>query len=355
MKPWFRTIGTSIMSPATEQLVVEFGVTRTQAILPLSLYVFALALGPVVGGPLSEMAGRYWVYMISNPIGMLFTLGAGFTHSFVGLCILRFLAGFAFAPSLAIASGTITESFKPAERGLSSTVFVLMPFLGSGVGPVIGAFVSDRKDWRWTQWTIIFFILFSEILAAIIGYETFHPILRRRREKELGRPVEPKAPLSDTIKKFVFVALIRPIAMLFTEPIIALICLYVGCEFATLFSFFAAVPYVFTTVYGFTTEQNGLVFIAVGVGCVLATITVILCNIFFYLKQVPKFPPHKVPPEYRLLPAMIGSIGLPVGLFWFAWTARADVSWASPVIAMIPFAWGNLCVFISTFQFIVDW
>jgi MFS family permease len=129
-----RTVGTSIIAPGTYMMMDEFQVTITQANLPLSLYVFALALGPIVGGPLSETVGRYWVYMIGNPLGMLFTLGAGFTHSFAGLCILRFLAGFAFAPSLAIAAGTINEIFKPAERGFPSAIFVLMPFLGSGIG-----------------------------------------------------------------------------------------------------------------------------------------------------------------------------------------------------------------------------
>jgi hypothetical protein len=43
-----------------------------------------------------------------------------------------------------------------------------------------------------------------------------------------------------------------------------------------------------------------------------------------------------------------------VGLFWFAWTARHDVHWISPVLAAIPFAWGNLCIFISAGMYLVD-
>lgn len=44
---------------------------------------------------------------------------------------------------------------------------------------------------------------------------------------------------------------------------------------------------------------------------------------------------------------MIGSLGLPIGLFWFAWTAKREVHWISPVLAAVPFAWGNLCIFVS--------
>jgi MFS family permease len=127
------SLGTSIMSSAPAQLKAEFGVTTTQSILPLSIYVFALGLGPVVGGPLSETVGRLPVFVGGLVGGTLFTLGAGLTHSFAGLNILRFLAGFCFAPSLAIATGTINEMYKPAKRGLPSTLFVLTPFLGPGV------------------------------------------------------------------------------------------------------------------------------------------------------------------------------------------------------------------------------
>lgn len=121
------------MSPATTQLREEFGVGITQSIVPLSLYVFALALGPVLGGPLSETIGRYSTYTVLGTLGALFTLGCGFVHTFDGLCILRFLAGFCFAPSLAVSAGLLNDVFKPMERGLPSALFILTPFLGPGV------------------------------------------------------------------------------------------------------------------------------------------------------------------------------------------------------------------------------
>ncbi|KAK5989443.1 Major facilitator superfamily multidrug transporter mdrA [Cladobotryum mycophilum] len=142
--------------------------------------------------------------------------------------------------------------------------------------------------------------------------------------------------------------------MLFTEPIVAFICLYVAVDFGTLFSFFAAVPYTFGTVYHFDLEESGLIFLSIVIGCFLGLATIVACDVFHYQKQIPKYPPHRVPPEHRLYPAMIGSIGLPIGLFWFAWTAKSSISWASPAAAIIPFAWGNLCVFVSTLQYSTD-
>lgn len=201
---------------------------------------------------------------------------------------------------------------------------------------------------------MLFFLAFCLLLAVPFGRETFHPILQRRRAKQLGRPLPPATPMRRQVKQFLTTTVLRPLLMLVTEPIVGLICLYVACEFATLFTFFAAVPYIFQSVYHFSVEQSGLVFVSVVIGCVLGCITVMLCEVLLYRPQIPRHPPHMVPPEYRLYPAMLGSLGLPVALFWMAWTSRAEVHWISPILSIIPFAWGNLCVFVSLVQFTVD-
>jgi hypothetical protein len=128
------SLGTSIMSPARTALMAEFNVSGTVALLPLTLYVVALGFGPVVGGPLSETWGRYPVYCGTLPLGALFALGAGFTHSFGALCFLRFMSGFCWAPVLATAAGSLSDVFPPSTRGPASALFILMPFLGPGLG-----------------------------------------------------------------------------------------------------------------------------------------------------------------------------------------------------------------------------
>lgn len=114
--------------------MAEFGVDSTVAFLPLSMYVLALGLGPILGGPLSETAGRHSVYLMAVVLGGLFALGSGLTHSFAGLVIMRFLSGFFFGPSLAVGAGVLNETYLPIERGPPSTLFILSPFLGPGLG-----------------------------------------------------------------------------------------------------------------------------------------------------------------------------------------------------------------------------
>ncbi|KAI8630479.1 MFS general substrate transporter [Xylariaceae sp. FL1651] len=347
------SIGTSIVSPAHQQLIDDFGVSSTVAFLPLTTYVLALGLGPILGGPLSETAGRKAVYITAAIVGGLFALGSGFTTSFAGLCVLRFFAGFAYGPSLAIGSGFLAETYTPAERGLPSSLFILSPFLGPGLGPVIGVFIVDRMGWRWTQYTLVFFSVFS-LIWVLIGSESYHPVLQRRRMKKLGIEPPAKIPFVVMLREFLTVGLVRPLHMMLTEPIVSCLCLYVAFIFGVLFNFFGAFFYIFQSVYGFTLEQSGLVFLAIGLGCVIGAVNVELCNKLFYQPQIRRFPPHQVPPEYRLLPAMIGSVALPISLFLFAWTTRPSISPAVPIIAVVIFGAGNINLFISALQYIGD-
>ncbi|KUJ18013.1 MFS multidrug transporter-like protein, partial [Mollisia scopiformis] len=353
------TIGSSIYTPAFPVIQEQWGVSTTVALLPLTTYVLALALGPIIAAPMSETYGRHIVYLVSVPIATLFTLGSGFSQNIWTLCILRFFSGMAFSPALAIGAGTIADMNKNEHRTIPSAFYVLSPFLGPSLGPVIGSFVTVRKGWRWTEWTIIFFAIFS-FLLTLFASETYKKTLLARRSKARGLPPPPSPFPSAAAKlKFMFtVTLLRPLHMLFTEPIVAFFSIYVAFNFAVLFSFFAAFPYVFESVYGFDTEQSGLVFLAIGIGSALAVPTVIACDVYLYQPHVRKAKENggngAVAPEYRLYPAMMGSFGLPIGLFWFAWTARSDVSWASPVVSAIPFAWGNLSCFIAAANYLID-
>lgn len=192
------------------------------------------------------------------------------------------------------------------------------------------------------------------IIATFMARETFHPVLKSRRSKTSNSTLSPPSPLSSRIRLFATIAIFRPAQMMATEPIVALICLYVACEFATLFSFFAAFPMIFQGIYGFDIEDSGLVFLSIVVGCLFGAITVLLCDIFIYRPKAAAYQGRSVPPEFRLYPSLIGSIGLPISLFWFGWTARANTPWIIPVTAITLFAWGNICVFVSTAQYIVD-
>ena len=133
--------GTSSYSPAIDAVAKEFNVSKELAILPLSLYVLGLGLGPLISGSISETFGRRIVYLTCMPICLLFALGAGFSKGIAALAVCRFLSATAGAAPLAIGAGTIADIFVPHRRAAAISLWVLAPFLGPALG---GSFPLGR-------------------------------------------------------------------------------------------------------------------------------------------------------------------------------------------------------------------
>lgn len=135
------------------------------------------------------------------------------------------------------------------------------------------------------------------------------------------------------------------------QPVVFFFSVYTSFAFGVLFLLFAAIPYIFQRApYHFTVSQAGLAFISVGVGVLLGVVTCILVDRTFYQKQHRKMISEggtHVMPEHRLYSAMIGSSGIVIGLFWVGWCAGTGKHWAVCLVGAIPFAWGNICLFVS--------
>lgn len=62
----------------------------------------------------------------------------------------------------------------------------------------------------------------------------------------------------------------------------------------------------------------------------------------------------QIPPEAAVSPICIGSILIPIGEFWFSWTARPSIHWICPILAGVPFGLGNGLVFIYSTNYLAS-
>lgn len=126
--------------------------------------------------------------------------------------------------------------------------------------PLLGGFLVEYKDWRWTQWTILFFIVAFGIPIPFTK-ETYKKTVLRRRAKKLGI-VDSSVPLERTFlqatRGFLTTVLFRPLHMLITEPIVTLICMYNGFMFGLMYTYVVASPWVYATYYGFSLTGQSL-------------------------------------------------------------------------------------------------
>ncbi|KAH7399158.1 benomyl/methotrexate resistance protein [Phaeosphaeria sp. MPI-PUGE-AT-0046c] len=362
------TFASSVFTPGIELAATDLGSTRLIGTLAFSIYQLGLAFGGPFAAPLSETFGRRPVIFISLPIFALFILGTGFAHNMATLVILRFFAGFFAAPSLSMGSGTLSDIWPPEKRSGPMSLYVSTPFFGPALGPLLGAAVSRSLGWRWTSWLILFFTIVLVIAPAPFYIESYKPILLRQRAKKRGLPL-PRSPteglsLPKVLSTYVSKTLTRPMRMLLTEPIIAAFNAYSAFNFGLLYAFFAAFPYVFETEYGFNSLSTGLTFLGLGVGVIIAAVTILLFSKRYYKPRVreavakeepkPSFATSRIPPEKRLPLAMIGGPCNVIGLFLFGWSTAYQVHWIVPTIAEGFFGFGNMLIFMSCMMYITD-
>lgn len=281
---------------------------------------------------------------------ILFTVGVAQAKNIGTIIVCRFLSALFGAPAVAVGAGSVADLWDLQQGGgIAGMFFILMPFLGSSIAPVVGNYaVQGRGSWEWTMWVLII-IAGPAWISSFFMSETSQKIILKKRALARGMLPPPKLPPKEAVKMLLTVTLLRPIHMLLFEPIIGWMSLYVAFAFGILFAFFDAFPYVFGRIYGFTLGHVGLTYLGIVVGIFTAAIIFAIVDKTIYAKakarvSVPGMIP---PPEERMYSAMIGSILLPISLFWFAWTARSDVHWIVPILAGWPFGCGLVLLFVS--------
>ncbi|KAF5988537.1 major facilitator superfamily transporter [Fusarium bulbicola] len=340
-------------------ILLEFQVSTEIVILGISMFVLGFAIGPLFWAPLSELCGRQIPFFISYMALTAFNAGAAGATTMAALIALRFFAGSFGSSPLANAGGSIADLFDASERGLAAAAFALAPFLGPTLGPIAGGFLGEHEGWRWVEGMMAIFTGSVWIINSLVIPETYAPYILRRRAAVLSKKtgmiyiakIDAGHP-PETIATQFRTALLRPWTLLFKEPIVLLTSIYMAVIYGTLYLCFAAFPIVFQQGRGWSPGSGGLAFIGIAVGMLFAVAGTVFDQ-RRYLRAAKAAGGH-APPEARLPPSLIGSILIPAGLFWFAWTNGTDVHWSVCIIGSAIFSAGLVLVFLSLLTYLVD-
>lgn len=348
----------SAYSGSTIEVIAEFGVSDEVALLGVSLFVVGFAVGPLFWAPLSEIYGRRYIFLASAFTMSAFVAGSAGSQNIWTLIVLRFLAGSFGSAPLAVSGGIIADTFPAISRGLAGGLFCTAPFLGPVLGPIIGGFLGESAGWRWVEGLLA---VFSGLLVIVMFFflpETHPPVLLRRRAARLhqltGHEYHSKLDEGRTLPFHALkMALLRPWVLLFCEPIVFFLSLYMAIIYGILYMFFACYPIVFQVIRGWSEGQGGLAFLGMLVGILFAEAYTFPVY-FRYKKKSLANMLRPLAPETRLPDSFAGAIALPIGLFWFAWTSAPPTHWMAPVAAGAPFGFGMVAVFIPVFNYLLD-
>jgi len=353
------SFASSVFSTTTFKTAAEFDVSSEVMLLGLSLYVVGFAVGPMIWGPMSEAFGRTRPMFLGMLGFCILQIPVAVATNLETIFICRFLAAcFGVAP-LAILGGMFVDFMDSVERGVATAVFAGAVFAGPAAGPIMGSFITQSYlGWRWTAWITLIMGAFFTILAYLCTPETYEPLLLRWKAERLrqetkdwtihARSEEDVLDMNTIFSKY----LLKPLQMIVSEPILIVLTAYMSLVYGILYLTFEAYPISFEFDRGWSEGVASLPFIAIFIGVVLACVFIAVYTNTYYAKRMALT--NKLNPEDRLPPMVAGSIILPIGLFWFAWTSNPHINPWPQIISGVFIGLGIILIFMSGVVYIID-
>lgn len=243
----------------------QFGVSTEVGILGLSLFVLGYATGPIIWAPLSELRGRRFPIILGSVGFTIFQFGLASAKDLQTVMLCRFFGGFFGACPVAVVAAVFSDMFDNRLRGLAITPFSMTVFTGPLLAPFIGGFIVDSYlGWRWTAFLPGILGASALILNVFFLAETYPPVVLIEKAAELRRLTknwgihakqeEIEVEFSELVEK----NFSRPLKILFTEPIVLLLSIYLAFIYGLLYLFLTAYPIVFQQIHGFNKGVGGL-------------------------------------------------------------------------------------------------
>lgn len=353
-------LASSMMAPGLPEIAIKYDITSATVVaLTLSIFLLTFALGPLLWGPLSEMYGRTWIYHVCNLMFLCFNVGCGYSKNVGQLIGLRLLAGFVGSAPIACGGGTVSDLFSERDRASAMAVFSLGPLIGPVVGPIAGGFITETIGIKWI------FIVIAALcaVAAVIGIpllrETYAPVIRLRLAEQSGDPEKAAKAHPHLLKEHgsaahrVWVDISRPFILLTRSYVCFLLSLYMALIYGIYYLMFTTFPQLFTDIYHFSTGISGLAYIGLGLGFMSATVVGAGVADTVY-KKLAERNGGVGKPEMRIPALILGSLFVPIGLFWYGWSAQAQVHWIMPIIGTAIFGFGMMTSFLPIQLYLVD-
>lgn len=225
------TCASALYTSTYDQMEKEFNISREVATVGLTTYVCGLGLGPMFLSPLSEFYGRRIIYICAFGMFFIWLIPCAVAPDIGSMLFFRFVDGLAGSAFLSVAGGTVGDLFTKDKLSAPMMIYTASPFVGPQVGPVIGGFINQYSDWRWSFWVLVIWAGILEVCIFVFVPETYAPVLLRRKaiklRKETGdeRWKAPIERMDRTVAKTVLWSCIRPFQLLFFEQMCLNLCL----------------------------------------------------------------------------------------------------------------------------------
>ena len=118
-----------------------------------------------VAGKLSDLYGRKPLFLIGLGIFVGGSIVAGMSTSMEMLVICRGVQGLGGGTLIPVCTAAIADLYAPEVRAKMQGMLGAIFGIGSGVGPIIGGYLTENVDWRWCFYINVPLALISFLLT----------------------------------------------------------------------------------------------------------------------------------------------------------------------------------------------
>lgn len=207
------------------------------------------------------------------------------------------------------------------------------------------------------EWITLFISGFAFIVAFFLLPETYLPVLLDWKAAHLRRVTGDNRYMSEHALAAPFIKRLKaalPMSARFLlEPVIAVLGLYLLLLYILRFTFLSGFQFIFKHKYQLSDGLYGSCFGAIALGS-----TTFTCSVPILYSWARRYTENvrgaRVPPEFRLWPAMITAPLLPISLFWLGWTNYSSISIWSGLTASFLFGVVLIAIYVSSYEYIID-
>lgn len=164
--------------PAFPAMASDFHTSIPNVEFSLSLYFFGMAMGQLLGGPISDAYGRRPLVMIGLIVFGISSLVLSFTHQIETFWIFRALQSFGGGVATVNVSATVRDMFDGKESARIFSLIAMVMLMAPLLAPTFGSLVL-----QFFEWETIFLILTFYTLFALMFYRFRFPAIKQTRAK----------------------------------------------------------------------------------------------------------------------------------------------------------------------------
>lgn len=142
------TIGMHIFVPALPLIVKEFTVDPARAQLTISLYMFIIAGGQILYGPLSDRFGRRPVLLAALLMFVLAGLAAAAAHSFDALLAARLFQAAGGCAGLVLGRAVVHDTTHGGDAARTIAAVNAVLLISPTLAPILGVWAANAFGWR---------------------------------------------------------------------------------------------------------------------------------------------------------------------------------------------------------------